>query len=471
MSANPTLSVEHSKSASRAAGLRRWLTGLAAVLLIWSPLGCSTDAPTTGDPSQEGRHSNPNLKADSFSDNPEEVDYSTKLAVPLEPGAVFDFCLEPQTLNLPNARWLAFIAANEYAHFGYLGPLLSDLGFGYGSEGWLWGGCARDLYAMRERAESGLIPAVLKEHDLADWGICSRQWFQTTYLDTGAQQPVNVPAAFEHYLVQEVHPASRMQFFSGGAFTVGEKEFESGSTQVVWAQHGELPIVLISFRGTEIRDGQEADIWADLDFFQEEIEGWGKVHGGFRAAFASVENNLLMTKLEEIRDQEIGIWITGHSLGAALATLMTARILDEMSRGAKFNLKGLYTFGSPRVGNKEFAARFDETAAEHGVSVMRFRHGADAVTRIPFSIPLVISYQHVGTVVYMSPDGERLLYGTADRWEGLRDAFEHHSMVTYYDKIVHHLASPRLGVYKVCDLQDADLPITDDDDDEDPPKR
>jgi predicted lipase len=49
--------------------------------------------------------------------------------------------------------------------------------------------------------------------------------------------------------------------------------------------------------------------------------------------------------------------VTGHSLGAAIATLTAAHLL------ADFNVNpasvSLYTFGSPRVGDRAFADWFD----------------------------------------------------------------------------------------------------------------
>ncbi|RCN51601.1 triacylglycerol lipase [Ancylostoma caninum] len=53
------------------------------------------------------------------------------------------------------------------------------------------------------------------------------------------------------------------------------------------------------------------------------------------------------------------IWISGHSLGGALATL-AASYLVKSRRVAESNTVKLVTFGQPRVGDKEFANSFDE---------------------------------------------------------------------------------------------------------------
>ncbi|KAI9331871.1 hypothetical protein BDR26DRAFT_659460 [Obelidium mucronatum] len=48
------------------------------------------------------------------------------------------------------------------------------------------------------------------------------------------------------------------------------------------------------------------------------------------------------------------IWVTGHSLGAALATVVLAHLVHTRHSLVPF-LKGCYTFGSPKCGDTEFA--------------------------------------------------------------------------------------------------------------------
>ena len=47
------------------------------------------------------------------------------------------------------------------------------------------------------------------------------------------------------------------------------------------------------------------------------------------------------------------IFITGHSLGAALAVLCAAEI-GAQDRSLGLNVTGVYTYGEPRVGNAAF---------------------------------------------------------------------------------------------------------------------
>ena len=69
--------------------------------------------------------------------------------------------------------------------------------------------------------------------------------------------------------------------------------------------------------------------------------------------------------------EKLAIWVTGHSLGGALATLMAAEILRRIDAGAPLELRGVYTFGSPRVGDRAFRARLAATAAKHGTQLVR----------------------------------------------------------------------------------------------------
>ncbi|WP_437629989.1 lipase family protein [Sorangium sp. So ce854] len=76
------------------------------------------------------------------------------------------------------------------------------------------------------------------------------------------------------------------------------------------------------------------------------------------------------------------LFITGHSLGGALATLAATRIYAESSLHEKYwkRLRGIYTFGQPMVGTQEFAKRFEGVLGQ-----MLYRHiyKNDVVPRMP----------------------------------------------------------------------------------------
>jgi hypothetical protein len=335
-------------------------------------------------------------------------------------GASFDFCPKPKDeLHLRNAAWLAFLSANEYSHYFYLSTLLRQLGFAGNID---WPTCAKDIRVMRgfedknhpalvaaERAKS--LKTYLEPH-VATWGACAKQWFATY---DGATFPA---PSFEKYLLQTPHAGENVEFFSGGEIKDHGRVFAEGSTQVTVAKHGTLPLAVIVFRGTE--PTKWSDVVTDLKAWKVPLaDGWGNVHAGFRAAFESVGTQL-RAKLDEWKGQKLQIWVTGHSLGAGLATLMAAEILRRNEAGEQFDLRGLYTFGSPRVGDKAFRTQLLAMAAKHGTQIVRFRNGNDIVT----AIPRVVEFEHVGRVAHLSE--AKLDLGDADpAYGGLGSLADH----------------------------------------------
>lgn len=80
---------------------------------------------------------------------------------------------------------------------------------------------------------------------------------------------------------------------------------------------------------------------------------------------------------------------TGHSLGAALATLFVM----ENDKKKKFDITTSCTFASPRVGNLEFARAFDQLP----IDSWRIVNTLDVVPKLPPHIPLLLEYDHVDT--------------------------------------------------------------------------
>ena len=75
-----------------------------------------------------------------------------------------------------------------------------------------------------------------------------------------------------------------------------------------------------------------------------------KVHAGFLQIFQDLE-----PLLKEY--QQEGVWMTGHSLGAAIATFF--------AQSTDFPKAKLLTYGSPRVGNEEFIKRLKANTQFH----------------------------------------------------------------------------------------------------------
>jgi predicted lipase len=89
--------------------------------------------------------------------------------------------------------------------------------------------------------------------------------------------------------------------------------------------------------------------------------------------------------------------VTGHSLGSTLATLF---VMENDSR-RRFEVGTLCTFASPRVGNLEFARRFDQLP----IASWRIVNKHDVVPRLPPHIPVVLEYDHVDTEYMFDSSG------------------------------------------------------------------
>lgn len=104
---------------------------------------------------------------------------------------------------------------------------------------------------------------------------------------------------------------------------------------------------------------------------------FGHVTAGFRGIYITLRQQLLEA-LEQVTANS-QIYLTGHSLGAALATLAVPDIINNTNFKNPENVK-LYTFASPRCGDKTFATSFANTGVKH----WRIANTEDFVTMIPF---------------------------------------------------------------------------------------
>jgi hypothetical protein len=79
--------------------------------------------------------------------------------------------------------------------------------------------------------------------------------------------------------------------------------------------------------------------------------------------------------------------VTGHSLGAALATLY---VVDHSLDPSKYIVSQICTFASPRVGDREFASTFDQLIDRLKIPSWRIVDEPDWVPKLP-----IIGFWHV----------------------------------------------------------------------------
>lgn len=232
--------------------------------------------------------------------------------------------------------------------------------------------------------------------------------------------------------------------------------FNTDGTQGFLAKRSSDSLLVLAFRGTEKDDPR--DVITDLNARFYTDESGTKIHEGFHRAFKRVEQDVRKAVASVAGH---ALYVTGHSLGGALG-LMATRALNSDE------LAACYTFGSPKVGNAEFANEikppiyrvvnaYDPVPIASSNEVVdfllqtvpsrKFRSWVDRQFR---------GYVHHGDMRYLTPCGTDfgglqllLNYGELRRifsvWMHRRESVKDHAIDAYCDKLA-HWALRRLGV-------------------------
>lgn len=194
---------------------------------------------------------------------------------------------------------------------------------------------------------------------------------------------------------KEAKPKFKKLGFSGHIF------FENDGAQchAVWNKE----TFVLAFRGTE--PDELSDILADLNAIPRGAMTHGLVHSGFRGEVDKLWDQLVATQKKH---EGKTFYITGHSLGAAMATIATSRF-EEFTP-----VEHLYTFGSPRVGTRSFVKHIE---TKH----TRFVNNNDIVTTVPL---FIMGYKHHGDLAYINFYGKvrklTMWQAVKDKWRGWR---------------------------------------------------
>jgi len=189
--------------------------------------------------------------------------------------------------------------------------------------------------------------------------------------------------------------------------------------------------LVIACRGTQPTEFN--DLKADLKALPVMAETVGRVHIGFKT-----EVDDLWPMIEEDINRKVNVtktlWFTGHSLGAAMATIMASRAKHNVELNDPVEL---FTYGSPRVGWRTYCKSLN--VVHH-----RWKNNNDIVTTVPLA---VMGFTHHGEQHYLNaygnvrkPTGWQMF---KDRlrgmWMGIKkgkiDNFGDHSMVEYIKHI------------------------------------
>ncbi len=163
-------------------------------------------------------------------------------------------------------------------------------------------------------------------------------------------------------------------------------------------------VTVVAFRGT---DFNEVSDWIANLGRSATNTPHGQIHRGFYNAYQSMKWQV-DTVLKE-RDTT-HLWVTGHSLGGALA-LVCAYDLAEVEQR---HLDGIITFGQPMVARQQFADYLDTLLVGR---YARFVNRDDIVPKVP------PSHVACGSLVWFTNEGvkrskvKQVLYSTADPYE------------------------------------------------------
>ncbi|KAI3436487.1 hypothetical protein D9Q98_005904 [Chlorella vulgaris] len=166
--------------------------------------------------------------------------------------------------------------------------------------------------------------------------------------------------------------------------------------------------VVLAFRGTASLQNAMTDIkaWKITLAPHRRVRGeLVKAHAGFATAWLNNGfNEKVLGKLREVDAARTGsgplrIWLTGHSLGGALAILAAV----EIRRAFPDSQMSCYTFGCPRVGNAAFTAEQEEAVPD----TWAILNGMDPIPWIP-----KLGFKRAGNRVSINVKGDLILRPT-----------------------------------------------------------
>lgn len=186
--------------------------------------------------------------------------------------------------------------------------------------------------------------------------------------------------------------------------------------------------VILAFAGTD------PGIWQNLvSDFTPLPQAGSDIHDGFRLAEEAAKPQINRA-VELCRESGNPLFITGHSLGAALAALAALRAAN-----AGMPPRAIYTFGMPRVGGPQFGASY----ADLGKVTWRLVHGIDLVTRVP---PSSLGFHHVGHLLQCAAgakfDKSRLLSDTGSDDPPFSDELKNVLARALHDIVIGNILSP-----------------------------
>jgi len=232
--------------------------------------------------------------------------------------------------------------------------------------------------------------------------------------------------------------------------------FSVGNTQAYLAVNDNH--IVVAFRGTEspltidgLKDWLLTDA-ANLLIIPEGRLGTdlaaagvgARFHQGFVNAIADIWEPVFEAVQAELKKNDRPLWLTGHSLGGALAVLA-----GWLFRRKFIAVHQLYTYGGPMVGNDEATQAIDREFPDR---IFRYVNSMDPVPRLPTISLIANHYAHclkeidLGNVSVVAGTALELFEDMASK---AADGVLHANLIdAFWKNITDRVAAHGLTVYR-----------------------
>ncbi len=171
-------------------------------------------------------------------------------------------------------------------------------------------------------------------------------------------------------------------------------DIEQNQGFIVWAEN----CAVVSYRGTDSPGDWSQN--AKALWPKRHVLG-GRIHRGFFEV-ARQAKETVKRSLRAIDGQHRHLWITGHSLGGAVATELSGDLMSEALQG--FPTWEVATFGSPRLGNRSFERTYESNiGAGACLSHWAYVNDGDPVPHLPKNFQ---GYRHCGQLRWFNDQGK-----------------------------------------------------------------
>lgn len=214
---------------------------------------------------------------------------------------------------------------------------------------------------------------------IKDAALASSAAYTVSSVVAQKSAPTRKQENYEHREAMIANGEQIVSFSADIQQTIAGKLVASGQTPAgiisILMRPGTRPRITVAFHGTE----SMRDLLTDANFFRREslLLQHGRVHGGFlnrymesREAMIDVIESLLF--IHGLSIEEVDFLATGHSLGAALATLAALDIKKNLMMANSGKLD-LVTFSSPRLVDRAGAREIERVLEWRVLRIARAR--------------------------------------------------------------------------------------------------